>query len=200
MQVDFSKNGDGLVPAIIQDGDTMRVLMLGFMNAEALRRTENTRKVTFYSRSRQKLWIKGETSGNTLFVENILIDCDSDTLLIKVRRPEGPACHTGADTCFSGNDTRSDFLFVLERLIAKRRASPVENSYTSELFRSGLNRIAQKVGEEAVELVIEAKEANNDRLISEAADLLYHILVLLVEKNFRLQDVIDELEARYSGS
>jgi len=203
MKIDFEKYADGLVPAIVQDFETGKVLMLGFMNAEAFELTEKTQIVTFFSRSRHKLWTKGETSGNFLSVREILIDCDEDTILIKAN-PAGAVCHTGADTCFgeenSGakrqNSEENDFLFELEKVIKNRKENPSENSYTAKLFAKGINKIAQKVGEEAVELVIEAKDDNAELFKAEAADLLYHFLVLLVEKNIPLADVAETLKQR----
>lgn len=201
MQVDFSKGG-GLIPAIVQDAVTRRVLMLGYMNEEALRITEERGLVTFYSRSRNKLWTKGETSGNYLTVREISADCDKDTLLIKAV-PSGPVCHTGSDTCFyERNDPEmmraSEFLFYLEEVIHDRREHPIEGSYTNHLFSRGINKIAQKVGEEAVELVIEAKDNNKSLFLGEAADLFYHMLVLLAQKNIRLEEVVDILKGRHS--
>ena len=189
MQVDFDK-GNGLVPAIVQDAVTHRVLMLGYMNAEALTITQERGLVTFYSRSRQKLWTKGESSGNYLTVREVIVDCDNDTLLIKAI-PSGPTCHTGSDTCFDEENkpshmTSPEFLFYLEEIIADRREHPIEGSYTNHLFSRGINKIAQKVGEEAVELVIEAKDDNKPLFLGEAADLMYHMLVLLAQKNSRL--------------
>ncbi|MEP6847225.1 MAG: bifunctional phosphoribosyl-AMP cyclohydrolase/phosphoribosyl-ATP diphosphatase HisIE [Acidobacteriota bacterium] len=195
MEIDFEKYPDGLVPAIVQDADTRTVLMLGFMNANALELTQTTGKVTFYSRSRDSIWTKGETSGNFLFVENILTDCDNDTILIKAK-PAGPTCHSGAETCFNEANHEQNFLFRLEALIKQRKSLPEKNSYTSELFESGLNRIAQKVGEEAVELVIEAKDNDDERFKGEAADLLYHLLVLFAEKSVDLDDVLEVLKKR----
>ncbi len=206
MKIDFEKYADGLVPAIVQDFETNKVLMLGFMNAEAFELTENTEKVTFFSRSRRKLWTKGETSGNFLDVKEILIDCDKDTILIKAN-PAGAVCHTGADTCFdeenfpakarSGKNLETEnFLFELEKVIQSRKENPSENSYTSKLFAKGINKIAQKVGEEAVELIIEAKDDNAELFKSEASDLLYHFLVLLAEKNISLADVLETLKQR----
>jgi len=203
MKIDFEKYADGLVPAIVQDFETDKVLMLGFMNAEAFELTENTEKVTFFSRSRHKLWTKGETSGNSLDVKEILIDCDKDTILIKAN-PAGVICHTGADTCFeeenfpakAQNGDESSFLFELEKVIQSRKENPSENSYTSKLFAKGINKIAQKVGEEAVELIIEAKDDNAELFKSEASDLLYHFLVLLAEKNISLADVLETLKQR----
>jgi phosphoribosyl-ATP pyrophosphohydrolase/phosphoribosyl-AMP cyclohydrolase len=194
MKIDFEKYSDGLAPAIVQDWQTQKVLMLGFMNTESLELTQSTGKVTFYSRSRNRLWTKGETSGNSLEVNEILTDCDSDTILIKAT-PAGPVCHTGADTCF-GEKNEQNFLFRLEEIIKDRKINPKEDSYTSRLFSKGLNKITQKVGEEAVELIIEAKDSDNERFKSEAADLLYHLLVLFAEKNIELQAVLDTLKAR----
>ncbi|MGE0075196.1 MAG: bifunctional phosphoribosyl-AMP cyclohydrolase/phosphoribosyl-ATP diphosphatase HisIE [Sphaerochaetaceae bacterium] len=201
MQVDFNK-GNGLVPAIVQDAVTRRVLMLGYMNEEALTITQERGLVTFYSRTRQKLWTKGETSGNYLTVREIVADCDNDTLLIKAI-PAGPVCHTGSDTCFDEtNDpelmTSSEFLLYLEEVIHDRREHPIEGSYTNHLFSRGINKIAQKVGEEAVELVIEAKDDNKPLFLGEAADLMYHMLVLLAQKNIRLDEVIEVLKGRHS--
>ncbi|MEA5032595.1 MAG: bifunctional phosphoribosyl-AMP cyclohydrolase/phosphoribosyl-ATP diphosphatase HisIE [Sphaerochaeta sp.] len=201
MQVDFNK-GNGLVPAIVQDAVTRRVLMLGYMNEEALTITQERGLVTFYSRTRQKLWTKGETSGNYLTVREIVADCDNDTLLIKAI-PSGPVCHTGSDTCFDEtNDpelmTSSEFLLYLEEVIHDRREHPIEGSYTNHLFSRGINKIAQKVGEEAVELVIEAKDDNKPLFLGEAADLMYHMLVLLAQKNIRLDEVIEVLKGRHS--
>ncbi len=201
MQVDFNK-GNGLVPAIVQDAVTRRVLMLGYMNEEALTITQERGLVTFYSRTRQKLWTKGETSGHYLTVREIVADCDNDTLLIKAI-PAGPVCHTGSDTCFDeANDpelmTSSEFLLYLEEVIHDRREHPIEGSYTNHLFSRGINKIAQKVGEEAVELVIEAKDDNKPLFLGEAADLMYHMLVLLAQKNIRLDEVIEVLKGRHS--
>lgn len=195
MQVDFSKYPDGFVPAIVQDAVSDKVLMLGFMNAEALEKTKADGKVTFFSRSKQRLWTKGETSNNFLIVKEILIDCDNDTLLIKAS-PTGPVCHTGADTCFSENNS-SFSLEKLEAIITDRKKSPSASSYTSSLFAKGINKIAQKVGEEAVELVIESKDENREKFLGEAADLLYHYLVLLQAKNNKLNDVLDVLAGRH---
>ena len=195
MSPDFSKYNDGLIPVIIQDHITLKVLMLGFMNEEALRKTEKENKVTFYSRSKQRLWTKGETSGNFLFVKDISIDCDNDTLLIKAE-PTGPVCHTGADSCF--NESNSAFtLEMLERVIANRKDNPAESSYTSSLFTNGINKIAQKVGEEAVELIIESKDDDKDKFLGEAADLLFHYMVLLQAKGYSLKDVTDVLGHRH---
>jgi len=195
MKIDFNKYPDGLVPAIVQDGSTQKVLMLGFMNNESLDLTRSTGKVTFYSRTRKRLWTKGETSGNFLHVKEIRPDCDSDTILIKAK-PSGPVCHKGMDTCFDESNESENFLLELEALIKDRKAAPKEDSYTSKLFSEGLNRIAQKVGEEAVELVIESKDSDNERFKGEAADLLYHLLVLFAEKDIELKDVLDTLRQR----
>lgn len=189
---------DGLVPAIIQDALTDRVLMLGFMNQEALRKTREEGRVTFFSRTRQKLWTKGEESGHFLNVVDILEDCDQDTLLIKAK-PEGPVCHTGSDTCFNEeNSLGIEFLLELQELIHHRKHEMPEGSYTTRLFREGINRIAQKVGEEAVELVIESKDQDDDRFLSEAADLVYHLLVLLSARELGIADVARALEKRHS--
>jgi phosphoribosyl-AMP cyclohydrolase / phosphoribosyl-ATP pyrophosphohydrolase len=195
MKIDFSKYSDGLVPTIIQDFSTKKVLMLGFMNAESLAKTQETQKVTFFSRSRQTLWTKGETSGNFLHVKEVFVDCDSDTILIKAI-PCGVVCHTGAETCFNEKNETDNFLFELEKTIKLRKLEPDENSYTSKLFAKGINKIAQKVGEEAVELVIESKDNNDDLFKNEAADLLYHLIVLLAAKGVDLQSVIETLKER----
>ncbi|MGB3183010.1 MAG: bifunctional phosphoribosyl-AMP cyclohydrolase/phosphoribosyl-ATP diphosphatase HisIE [Cyclobacteriaceae bacterium] len=196
MTIDFSK-GDGLVPAVIQDATTLKVLMVGYMNAEALEATQNSGKVTFFSRSKQRLWTKGETSGNFLEVKDIKEDCDNDTLLI-MAHPAGPVCHTGADTCFKDtNSGKGSFLDYLAGIIATRRHDSPEDSYTSRLFQKGLNKIAQKVGEEAVEIVIEAKDDNDDLFKGEAADLLFHFLVLLEAKQITLDEVISVLQERH---
>lgn len=197
MNVDFDKSPDKLVPAIVQDNTTGKVLMLGYMNSQALDATRQTGNVTFYSRSKQRLWTKGETSGNFLRVREILSDCDNDTLLVKAD-PEGPVCHTNADTCFFETNVASgDFLLYLENLINERRRNPVEGSYTNRLFEKGINKIAQKVGEEAVELIIEAKDENDELFLNEAADLIYHLLVLLAAKNKRLDQVVGVLRSRH---
>ncbi|MFP4366285.1 MAG: bifunctional phosphoribosyl-AMP cyclohydrolase/phosphoribosyl-ATP diphosphatase HisIE [Bacteroidales bacterium] len=195
--IDFEKGG-GLVPVIVQDAENMNVLMLAYMNKDALDITRNTGRATFYSRSRNELWEKGETSGNWLEVEDVSVDCDGDTLLLKVR-PNGPVCHTGDDTCF-GNTSNSNLSFLkkLDELIASRKKDLPENSYTTSLFSSGLNKIAQKVGEEAVEFIIEAVDNNEDLFLNEGADLLYHMLVLLQHKGFSIADVISVLEKRHS--
>ena len=195
----FEKYADGLVPAIVQDAATEEVLMLGFMNETALEQSDATSLATFYSRSRGKLWTKGESSGNFLHIEEILLDCDKDTLLIRAR-PDGPICHTGSRTCFSKDEVADrsyrNILFELETLIDERRTAPVEESYTAKLFSKGINKIAQKVGEEAVELVIEAIDDNAKAFKSEAADLLFHFLVLLRAKNVNLDDVLTTLNER----
>ncbi|HEX7903610.1 MAG TPA: bifunctional phosphoribosyl-AMP cyclohydrolase/phosphoribosyl-ATP diphosphatase HisIE [Chitinophagaceae bacterium] len=195
MSPDFLKYPDGLIPVIVQDVYSQKVLMLGFMNLEALTKTQLENKVTFFSRSKQRLWTKGETSGNFLLVKEIKDDCDHDTLLIKAE-PVGPVCHTGADTCF--NESNSSFsLQKLEQVIADRKNNPTDTSYTASLFAKGINKVAQKVGEEAVELVIESKDDNKEKFLDEAADLLYHYLVLLQAKNFQLEDVISILRKRH---
>ncbi len=195
MNINYDKT-TGLVPAIIQDYVTQKVLMLGYMNAEAYQQTLDTGKVTFYSRSRKCLWIKGETSDNFLLVKDIKNDCDKDTLLIEVE-PTGPVCHTGTDTCWNEENTNNlYFLDKLEAIIKERKETPDEASYTSFLFKKGINKVAQKVGEEAVELVIEAKDNNKNLFLNEAADLLYHYLILLQAKEFCLKDVIDILKER----
>lgn len=197
MKVDFTKNSDGLIPAIIQDAVTHNVLMLGYMNAEALKKTQDTEKVTFYSRSKQRLWTKGEESGNVLHLVSIANDCDNDTLLIKVL-PEGPTCHTGTDTCWGAtNQNDLSFLSQLEKTIETRRlAKDTEKSYVASLFDKGINKIAQKVGEEAVEVVIEAKDDNDELFLAESSDLLFHYLMLLQAKGFTLKDVVKVLESR----
>ncbi len=195
MKPDFSKYADGLIPVIVQDSISNKVLMLGFMNEEALNKTNAEGNVTFFSRSKQRLWTKGETSNNFLLVKEILTDCDNDTLLIKAS-PTGPVCHTGADTCFNENNP-SFSLEKLESIIDDRKNNPTSSSYTSSLFDKGINKIAQKVGEEAVELVIESKDENKEKFLAEAADLLYHYLVLLKAKNFKLEDVVTILADRH---
>lgn len=194
--MDFEKL-NGLVPAIIQDALTDRVLMLGFMNPEALEKTRNEGRVTFFSRTRNRLWTKGEESGNFLMVQEILEDCDNDTLLIKVL-PEGPVCHTGQDTCFNEiNSVSIQFLSRLQDLIFKRKAEMPSNSYTTSLFQAGINKMAQKVGEEAVELVIESKDPDDNLFLNEAADLVYHLMVLLTARGFGIGDVTRILEQRH---
>mgnify|MGYP004417266585 FL=1 len=197
MNIDFSKNTDGLIPAIIQDSETKTVLMLGFMNAEAYQKTVDTKKVTFYSRTKQRLWTKGEESGNFLNLIDIKNDCDNDTLLIQVK-PKGPTCHKGTDTCWE-DENKADYGFIsdLEDTIQLRRENAdSEKSYVASLFKLGINKIAQKVGEEAIEVVIEAKDDNDDLFLSESADLLFHYLILLQAKGFKLNDVVEVLKSR----
>jgi phosphoribosyl-AMP cyclohydrolase / phosphoribosyl-ATP pyrophosphohydrolase len=196
IDINFTKYTDGLVPAIIQDENTGKVLMLGFMNEAAVTKTQEFKKVTFFSRSKNRLWTKGEESGNYLLLKNMQIDCDNDTLLIKVI-PQGPTCHTGADTCWNEVNASDNFLKELDQIIADRKNNPSEKSYTSSLFKTGINKMAQKVGEEAVELVIEAKDDNKDLFLGEAADLLFHYMILLQAKGFALDDVIDVLKSRH---
>jgi phosphoribosyl-AMP cyclohydrolase / phosphoribosyl-ATP pyrophosphohydrolase len=198
MKVDFKKYADGLAPAIVQDFTTQKVLMLGFMNEEALKKTEETGLVTFYSRSKKRLWTKGEESGNQLQLRQILLDCDKDSLLIKAD-PKGPVCHTGADTCWSEKNHKEDFLNYLEHIIELRRTGVDEKSYVRQLFNKGINKIAQKVGEEAVELIIESKDVNQALFLNEAADLLFHYLILLQAKNCSLADVVKVLEQRHQS-
>lgn len=197
MELDFEKM-NGLIPAIIQDEHTQKVLMLGFMNKEAYEKTVETGKVTFFSRTKNRLWTKGETSGNFLNVVSIKVDCDNDTLLIQAV-PEGPVCHTGTDTCW-GEKNEQDVMFLkeLQDFIDKRHAEMPEKSYTTSLFKSGVNKMAQKVGEEAVETVIEACNGTDERLIYEGADLLYHLIVLLTSKGYRIEDLARELKERHS--
>lgn len=197
MNIDFSKNTDGLIPAIIQDSETKTVLMLGFMNAEAYQKTVDTKKVTFYSRTKQRLWTKGEESGNFLNLIEIKNDCDNDTLLIQVK-PEGPTCHKGTDTCWNvENKGKYGFISDLEDTIQLRKENAdSEKSYVASLFKLGMNKIAQKVGEEAVEVVIEAKDDNDDLFLGESADLLFHYLILLQAKGFKLDDVVEVLKSR----
>lgn len=196
MDINFEKMG-GLVPAIVQDNVTRKVLMLGFMNKEAYDKTVETGKVTFWSRTRNCLWTKGETSGNFLNVKDILLDCDKDTLLIKAR-PDGPVCHTGADTCWNEeNSVDLNFLSYLQDFIDRRYKEMPQGSYTTSLFKSGVNRMAQKVGEEAVETVIEATNGTDDRLIYEASDLIYHLIVLLTSKGHRIEELASELVKRH---
>ena len=198
MKLDFEKMG-GLIPAIVQDNNTSKVLMLGFMNKEAYDETVSTGKVTFFSRTKNRLWMKGESSGNTLQVVSITADCDNDTLLIKAI-PAGPVCHTGADTCF-GEKNVEDIMFLkyLQNFIERRRQEMPEGSYTTTLFQKGVNRMAQKVGEEAVETVIEATNGTEDGFIYEASDLVYHLIVLLTSKGLRLEDLARELKKRHKG-
>ena len=197
MQIDYTKYQDGLVPAIVQDAGTQKVLMLGFMNEAAFQKTKEEGKLTFFSRSRNKLWTKGEESGNFLQLKDVLLDCDSDTLLIKAI-PTGPVCHTGADTCWNEKNVPGDFLFYLESIIEERKKIAPDRSYVSSLFAKGINKIAQKVGEEAVELVIESKDNNEELFLNEAADLIFHYLVLLNAKGYNLRNVINVLEQRHS--
>lgn len=196
MDIDFNKYNDGLVPAIIQDNGTQKVLMMGFMNEEALKKTMTEGRVTFYSRSRKRLWTKGEESGNFLELKSVAVDCDHDTLLIKAH-PLGPVCHTGADTCWSEENHNDNFLLRLQEIIASRREAAPEGSYIASLFAKGINKIAQKVGEEAVEVVIEAKDDNETLFLNESADLLFHYLILLNAKGYQLKDVVQVLEARH---
>lgn len=196
MEIDFTKYADGLVPAIVQDDVTNKVLMLGFMDAAALAKTQEIEKVTFFSRSKNRLWTKGEESGNYLLLKNIAVDCDNDTLLVKAT-PLGPTCHTGADTCWNESNTSDYFLPQLEKVIQERRVQKEAGSYTHSLFEKGINKMAQKVGEEAVELVIEAKDDNKDLFLGEAADLLFHYLILLQAKGFTLSDVEAILKERH---
>nr|BFF40992.1 bifunctional phosphoribosyl-AMP cyclohydrolase/phosphoribosyl-ATP diphosphatase HisIE [Tenacibaculum mesophilum] len=193
MNIDFTK-GNGLIPVVIQNNTTLQVLMLGYMNKEAFTKTQKEGKVTFYSRSKNRLWTKGEESGNFLWVKDIQIDCDNDTLLIKVT-PEGPTCHKGTTSCF-GEETSKGFLYSLESTISDRIDNDVETSYTNKLFKKGINKVAQKVGEEAVEVVIEAKDNNDELFKNEAADLLYHYLILLKAKGFKLTDIESVLKNR----
>ena len=195
MNLDFSKNKDGLVPAIIQDNTTHKVLMLGYLNQESLSLTLSTDVVHFYSRTKQRIWKKGEESGNELKVVSIKEDCDIDTLLIKVN-PVGPVCHRGDDTCFEEINNSENFFDKLEDIIQNRKINPSNSSYVSSLFKKGTNKIAQKVGEEAVELVIEAKDDNDDLFLNESADLFFHYLILLQQKNYKIKDVLNVLKSR----
>ena len=197
MKIDFEKSG-GLVPAIIQDANTRQVLMLGYMNQEAFDQTVATKKVTFWSRSRQCLWTKGETSGNFLNLVEAKIDCDNDTLLIRAI-PDGPTCHTGTDTCWGETNDGFDLAFLkeLQDFIDKRKEQMPEGSYTTSLFKDGVNRIAQKVGEEALETVIEATNGSKEKLVYEASDMIYHLIVLLTSKGLRIEDVAEELHKRH---
>lgn len=197
MEIDFEKCG-GLVPAIIQDAQTKNVLMMGYMNPEAYQKTLETGKVTFWSRSRQCLWTKGDTSGNFLWLVNIKVDCDKDTLLVTAR-PEGPTCHTGTDTCWGEKNERNPLLFLseLQDFIEKRHREMPEGSYTTSLFKKGVNRMAQKVGEEALETMIEATNGSDEKMVYEAADMLYHLVVLLTSKGLRIEDIARELATRH---
>jgi phosphoribosyl-AMP cyclohydrolase / phosphoribosyl-ATP pyrophosphohydrolase len=196
MKIDYKKYSDGLVPAIIQDANTSKVLMLGFMNEEAVNKTTELGKVTFFSRSKNRLWTKGEESGHFLEFVSLQVDCDNDTLLIKVI-PHGPTCHTGADTCWNETNKPDHFLYHLESVIEQRKTGGDEKSYVRSLFAKGINKIAQKVGEEAVEVVIEAKDNNEDLFLNESADLLFHYLLLLNTKGYNLDRVLDVLKERH---
>ena len=197
MIIDFNKNPDGLVPAIVQDAKTKNVLMLGYMNQDALDKTQQTQKVSFFSRTKNRLWTKGEESGNFLNLVDLKLDCDNDTLLIQVN-PVGPTCHKGSDTCWNeGNDNSYGFISKLEETITNRiEDADASKSYVASLFKKGINKIAQKVGEEAVELVIESKDSNDDLFLNESADLLFHYLMLLQAKGFKLNDVVNVLKGR----
>ncbi|RLJ68905.1 phosphoribosyl-ATP pyrophosphatase /phosphoribosyl-AMP cyclohydrolase [Lacinutrix venerupis] len=197
MNIDFNKNNDGLVPAVIQDATTKNVLMLGYMNEEAFNKTKDTKLVTFFSRTKNRLWTKGEESGNVLNLVDIKLDCDNDTLLIQAK-PKGPTCHTGSDTCWNEqNDENFGFISKLENTIESRvKVGDSEKSYVASLFAKGINKVAQKVGEEAVEVVIEAKDDNDDLFLNESADLLFHYLMLLQAKGFKLKDVVNVLKGR----
>ena len=198
MNINFSKYSDGLVPAIVQDANTKAVLMMGFMNQDAVDATLSQEKVTFYSRSKSRLWTKGEESGHFLNFVSMAVDCDNDTLLIQAN-PVGPVCHNGTDTCWGTENNTADttFLTILENVIAQRKSAPAETSYVASLFAKGINKIAQKVGEEAVEVVIEAKDNNEKLFLDESADLLFHYLILLQAKGYGLKDVVKVLEARH---
>lgn len=196
--LDFTKSPDGLIPVIVQDAQTRNVLMLGFMNADAVARTIELKKVTFYSRSKKRLWTKGEESGYFLHLVDMKADCDNDTLLVKVS-PEGPVCHTGTDTCWGERNQDDNFAATLEKVITDRKENPTVNSYTSSLFEKGMNKIAQKVGEEAVELVIEAMDDNEINFKNEAADLFFHYLILLKAKGFSFADIGKILEDRHAS-
>ena len=196
MTIDYSKHPDGLVPAIVQDAKTRTVLMIGYMNADAVAKTQETKQVTFFSRSKNRLWTKGEESGHFLTLVEMAVDCDKDTLLIQAT-PNGPTCHKGDDTCWGKENTASyGFLSALETIIADRKNNPTDKSYVASLFAKGINKIAQKVGEEAVETVIEAKDNDEGLFLNESADLLFHLLILLQAKGFSLQDVVNVLEKR----
>ena len=199
MTINFSKHPNGVVPAIVQDASTKRVLMLGYMNQEAVNATQEKQQVTFYSRSKKRLWTKGEESGHFLQLVDMAVDCDQDTLLIQAN-PVGPSCHKGDDTCWGEDNTSSyGFLTALEEVIADRKNNPSDKSYVASLFAKGMNKIAQKVGEEAVETVIEAKDENSDLFLNESADLLFHLMILLQAKGHRLDDVVQILEERQKG-
>ena len=194
MKIDFSKTTDGLVPVIVQEYNTLKVLMLGYMNQAAYEKTQKENRVTFFSRSKNRLWTKGETSGNYLNVKNIQLDCDNDTLLIQAA-PNGPTCHTGATTCFK-DETPKGFIYTLQSTIASRIDNNERDSYTNQLYQKGINKVAQKVGEEAVEIVIEAKDNDDELFLNEAADLMYHYLILLKAKGFKMEDVESVLQER----
>ncbi len=193
-EIDFEKGG-GLVPAIIQDYNTLQVLMTGYMNEEAYKKSIGEGRVTFYSRTKKRLWTKGETSGNFLYIKDIQTDCDNDALLIKVN-PAGPVCHTGSTSCFS-EETAKGFIYRLEKIIEQRINDDVKDSYTNKIFRQGVNKMAQKVGEEAVELVIEAKDGNDELFVNEAADLVYHLLILLRSRKISFTDIEKILKSRH---
>ncbi|SNR15930.1 phosphoribosyl-AMP cyclohydrolase; phosphoribosyl-ATP pyrophosphohydrolase [Tenacibaculum jejuense] len=195
MKIDFTKSSDGLVPVVVQNNNTLQVLMLGYMNQEAFEKTEKEQVVTFFSRSKNRLWTKGESSGNFLHVKDIQIDCDNDTVLIKAD-PKGPTCHKGDTSCFA-EETPKGFLYELEQIIHDRIDNNVESSYTNKLYKRGINKVAQKVGEEAVELVIEAKDDNDELFTNEAADLMYHYIILLKAKGFTLKDIEAVLKSRH---
>tara|TARA_B100000886_G_scaffold194934_1_gene134299 strand:+ start:309 stop:902 length:594 start_codon:yes stop_codon:yes gene_type:complete len=195
MKLDYNKNKDGLLPAIIQDDKTLKVLMLGYLNKESLSLTLSTNLVHFYSRTKQRIWKKGEESGNELHVVSLKEDCDVDTLLIKVN-PVGPVCHKGDDTCFEEINEPENFINKIENVIENRKKRPIDSSYVSKLFSEGTNKIAQKLGEEAVELVIEAKDDNDDMFLNESADLLFHYLILLQQKGYKFNDVVNVLKSR----
>jgi phosphoribosyl-AMP cyclohydrolase / phosphoribosyl-ATP pyrophosphohydrolase len=195
MNIDFKK-GNGLVPVVIQDNTTLQVLMVGYMNEDAFNKTNEERKVTFFSRSKNRLWTKGETSGNYLYVAEVLADCDYDTILIKVN-PAGPACHTGSVSCFN-EDPSKGFLYKLEEIINQRIEEDADDSYTNKIYKKGINKMAQKVGEETIELIIEAKDENTDLFKNEAADLLYHFLILLKGKKVRLEEIEEVLQTRHN--
>jgi phosphoribosyl-ATP pyrophosphohydrolase/phosphoribosyl-AMP cyclohydrolase len=200
MNINFTKYADGLVPAVVQDASTKKVLMLGFMNQAAVDATISLQKVTFFSRSKNRLWTKGEESGNSLNYLSMALDCDQDTLLIQAN-PVGPVCHTGADTCWGTENTveSHDFLVQLEQVIEQRKSADPDSSYVASLFSKGINKLAQKVGEEAVELVIEAKDQNNELFLEESADLLFHYLMLLQAKEYKLADVVKLLKMRHKA-
>lgn len=198
MTIDYSKHPDSLVPAIVQDAQTKTVLMLGYMNADAVAKTQEIKKVTFFSRSKNRLWTKGEESGNFLHLVDMKVDCDNDALLIQAT-PVGPSCHTGSDTCWDTKNTNSyGFLSTLEQIIDDRKNNPTEKSYVASLLAKGINKVAQKVGEEAVETVIEAKDSNSNLFLNESADLLFHLMILLQAKGHSLSDVIKVLESRHN--